>query len=72
MVAVPAATPVTTPVEPTLAIPVLLLDHAPMDATSVSVVVLPGQTAAVDGEIVRLVFSDLPDEGLPLTTTCSV
>ena len=44
MVAVPATPPVTTPVELTLAMDVLLLLHTPPDVVSDNVKVLPIQT----------------------------
>lgn len=44
MVAVPGATPVTTPVVPTVAIPVAVLDQLPPVAVTLSVMVLPTQT----------------------------
>ena len=47
MVAEPAATPVTTPLELTVAAAVLLLDHVPPVVTSANVVVDPTQTAGV-------------------------
>ncbi len=47
MVAVPAATPVTTPVLPTVAMPVALLLHVPPVVALLSVVVLPTVTVAV-------------------------
>ena len=48
IIAVPAATPLTTPVvEPMVAIPVLLLLHVPPDVMSLSVVELPTQTLVV-------------------------
>ena len=46
MVAVPAATPVTTPVEePTVATEVLVLNHVPPGTISLRVIVLPVATA---------------------------
>lgn len=47
MFAVPAATPVTIPVDPTVATNELLLLHAPPVVVSVSVVLSPAQTLAV-------------------------
>jgi hypothetical protein len=48
MVTIPDATPVTTPEdEPTIAIEVLLLLHAPPGVALLSAVVKPGQTLAV-------------------------
>ena len=48
MVTVPAATPVTTPVdEPTVAKPVLLLLHVPPVVAQASVVVAPSHTVSV-------------------------
>jgi hypothetical protein len=47
MVAVPAATPVTTPEALTVAIAVLLDDQVPPVVTSASVVVDPAQTVVV-------------------------
>ena len=46
MVAVPAATPVTTPAA-TVAMPLALVVHVPPDTLSVKVVVEPAQTDAV-------------------------
>lgn len=43
MIAVPAATPITVPVEPTVATAVLLLLHVPPDTEFVNVVKLPAQ-----------------------------
>jgi hypothetical protein len=45
IVVLPPATPVTTPVDPTVAMDVLLLVHVPLPAASVSVTVPPAQTA---------------------------
>jgi hypothetical protein len=48
MIAVPAATPLTTPVEAfTVAIPVALLDQLPPDTVEVNVVVPPTQIPCV-------------------------
>ena len=47
MTTLPAATPVTTPDVPTVAIDGLALLHVPPPEASVNVMVLPGQT--VDG-----------------------
>ena len=48
MIAVPAVTPLTTPVEAfTVAIPVALLDQLPPDTVEVNVVVPPTQTPCV-------------------------
>jgi hypothetical protein len=44
---VPAATPLTTPVLPTVAMPVALLLHVPPVVALLSVVVLPAVTVAV-------------------------
>lgn len=44
MVAVPAPTPVTTPLASTLAMLLLLLDHVPPPVVLLNVVVLPGHT----------------------------
>lgn len=45
MVAVPAETPVTTPVDPTEAVPVALLLHVPPGVPSVKEMELPTHTA---------------------------
>jgi hypothetical protein len=47
MVAVPATTPVTTPVPPTEATPVALLLHVPPAVAFDNAVVLPAHTVAV-------------------------
>ena len=47
MVALPAATPVTTPVEPTVATAVLPLLHVPPPVELLKGVVNPAQTTAV-------------------------
>ena len=48
MVAVPAVTPVTTPVEAfTVAIPVALLDHVPPETVEAKVVVMLAQISCV-------------------------
>lgn len=47
MVAVPAATPVTTPLLETVAIPVAELLHTPEGVASVNAVVLPTHTVLV-------------------------
>ena len=44
IVATPAVTPVTIPVDPTVAIDILLLLHVPPVVISDNVIVLPGQT----------------------------
>jgi len=46
MLAVPADTPVTIPVEPTVALPGLLLLHAPPAVASVRLTVEPTHTGA--------------------------
>jgi len=50
MVSVPAAKPVTIPVEPTEAMLVLPLLHTPPVVASANVVVLPAHNAEEDGE----------------------
>ena len=62
MVAVPAATPVTTPVLATVAIPVALLLHAPPVVPLVNVVVPPAHTVAVP------VIEPALGKGLTVTT----
>jgi hypothetical protein len=62
MVAVPAATPVTTPVEPTVATEVLLLLHVPPVTVSLKVVVDEVQTVAVP-------VIEPADEDAPTVTT---
>lgn len=47
MMAVPPATPDTMPVDPTVAVPVVLLLHIPPVVASVRFVVAPAQTEAV-------------------------
>ena len=47
MVATPAATPVTTPLTATVAIPGVTELHVPPEITSVKIVVVPGQTSSV-------------------------
>ena len=47
MFGTPAATPVTTPVEPIVARPVLLLLHVPPAVTSFNVVVAPAHNVIV-------------------------
>ena len=47
MTVVPAATPVTMPVEPTLAVPGARLAHTPPPVPSASVVVAPTHTLSV-------------------------
>jgi hypothetical protein len=47
IVAVPDATPVTMPVEPTVATEVLLLLHVPPEVASLSAAVMPGQMVVV-------------------------
>ena len=51
MVAVPAATPLTIPPDVTVAMLVALLLHVPPVTASVSVIVVPVQTADEDGEM---------------------
>ena len=46
MTAVPAATPVITPVLPAVTIPVLLLLHTPPAVASLNVVLIPAHTLA--------------------------
>ena len=57
MVTVPAATPVTTPVELTEAIDVLLLLQVPPDVESVSVMLPPVHT--VEGPLIALTVAVL-------------
>jgi hypothetical protein len=64
MVAVPAVTPVTVPVLPTVATPVAVLLHAPPVAASVKPVVEPAHTIAVPVM--------LPADGNGLTVTVVV
>ena len=66
IVAVPFATPVTIPVEPTVAIPVLLLLQVPPVVASVNAIVEPWQTdagpviAAAVGYTVRVCVAGEP------------
>jgi len=62
MVAVPAATPPTTPLEFTVATAALLLLHTPPDVASLSVVVRPEQTVSVP----------VMDAGVGVSTTAVV
>ena len=66
MVALPAATPVTTPVEETVATAALLLLHIPATVVSVSVVEAPGQTDAAP-EIAPTTGLVQVDVTLPIT-----
>jgi hypothetical protein len=47
MIATPGATPLTTPVEPAVAMDKLLLAHAPPAVVSINVVVEPAHTLIV-------------------------
>lgn len=64
MIVVPAATPVTTPVEPTVAILVAVLLHTPPVAASVKVILVAGHT--VDAPDIE------PALGLGFTVTTAV
>lgn len=76
IVAVPAATPVTSPLnEPTVAIPVAELLHIPPPLTSARVVIPPTQTVAVpvigagDGFTVIVLETLHPDNGKQIIVT---
>ena len=78
IVAVPAATPVTTPDELTVATEVLLLVHVTLllvalagDTVAVSVVVEPALTLTVVGDTVTPVTGTVVPPPLPFTSRCA-